>query len=261
MKCGNPSCGTEVLPARMKRCGRCKKEKYCGRECQVMHWRSGHREECKPCKAKAEPVGEKEYVYESSFTLIDDMTLDIMLEKQWGSFAVTHAGHKLTEGEGLEEAVKACIADLYNTHSTPERAPLGTPCASCKYFDFDVDFNIGEDMMAITGKEHESRTINVCRYCMALHMGVLNCALNFKNGEPKLLYQVMAEAQRMGEQIVTKQFGDPAAGAALHKVINLRNDFGKTLPEEKKAPIREAIRRVQRRATQARPAAENSPAS
>ena len=27
-------------------CGNCKKKRYCGRECQVAHWKSGHKSEC-----------------------------------------------------------------------------------------------------------------------------------------------------------------------------------------------------------------------
>ena len=32
----------------MSRCARCKRASYCSKECQVKHWKSGHKEECTP---------------------------------------------------------------------------------------------------------------------------------------------------------------------------------------------------------------------
>jgi len=37
-------CGKEIRS--WKKCGRCKKTRYCDRACHLRHWRNGHREEC-----------------------------------------------------------------------------------------------------------------------------------------------------------------------------------------------------------------------
>ncbi len=42
------TCGKqETCNGEFKRCSRCKKPYYCGKECQMKHWKEGHREECK----------------------------------------------------------------------------------------------------------------------------------------------------------------------------------------------------------------------
>ena len=41
--CFNPSCDNPGT----KRCGRCKRAFYCSSDCQVAHWRSGHKRRCK----------------------------------------------------------------------------------------------------------------------------------------------------------------------------------------------------------------------
>ena len=37
-------CGRHIQ--KWKKCGRCKKTRYCGRACHRKHWQNGHREEC-----------------------------------------------------------------------------------------------------------------------------------------------------------------------------------------------------------------------
>ncbi|KAG2492836.1 hypothetical protein HYH03_008990 [Edaphochlamys debaryana] len=48
--CGNPGCNNFDGPCeaslKLKQCGGCKAVRYCGRECQTVHWRSGHKGEC-----------------------------------------------------------------------------------------------------------------------------------------------------------------------------------------------------------------------
>jgi TPR repeat protein len=49
LECG--CCGKSqealVAPAALKRCAKCKGVRYCGRDCQAMHWTMGHKVECK----------------------------------------------------------------------------------------------------------------------------------------------------------------------------------------------------------------------
>ncbi|GFR48902.1 hypothetical protein Agub_g10850 [Astrephomene gubernaculifera] len=48
--CGNPHCsnlaGDSEAEVKLKACGRCGQVGYCCRECQVAHWRAGHKEAC-----------------------------------------------------------------------------------------------------------------------------------------------------------------------------------------------------------------------
>lgn len=49
--CSNPGCSQQVSKG-MKRCSRCKQVAYCSRECQLAHWKAGHREACAKCVQK-----------------------------------------------------------------------------------------------------------------------------------------------------------------------------------------------------------------
>jgi len=41
-------CGKlERRPGEFSQCSRCKKTKYCGKDCQTKHWKAGHKKECK----------------------------------------------------------------------------------------------------------------------------------------------------------------------------------------------------------------------
>eukprot|EP00058_Branchiostoma_floridae_P018833 XP_002604322.1 hypothetical protein BRAFLDRAFT_88612 [Branchiostoma floridae] len=53
-RCG--FCNRQELPeAKFQKCGRCRKTRYCSKECQQQHWRGGHKEECEERKTdKAE---------------------------------------------------------------------------------------------------------------------------------------------------------------------------------------------------------------
>lgn len=48
-KCSSPSCLARegVDGGTFRRCGGCKRAFYCSRHCQQVHWKAGHREECK----------------------------------------------------------------------------------------------------------------------------------------------------------------------------------------------------------------------
>jgi hypothetical protein len=46
-ECSNPECGG-IGP---KRCSRCKQVRYCGRECQLAHWKA-HKADCKRWSAE-----------------------------------------------------------------------------------------------------------------------------------------------------------------------------------------------------------------
>lgn len=47
-ECGNPECCKNERPGHtLLWCSRCKVTPYCNKECQVLHWNNGHKEECK----------------------------------------------------------------------------------------------------------------------------------------------------------------------------------------------------------------------
>lgn len=46
-QCNNPTCPSPDVPKLMA-CARCGKALYCGRDCQVNHWKNGHKALCKP---------------------------------------------------------------------------------------------------------------------------------------------------------------------------------------------------------------------
>eukprot|EP01029_Cantina_marsupialis_P029719 TRINITY_DN782068_c0_g1_i1.p1 TRINITY_DN782068_c0_g1~~TRINITY_DN782068_c0_g1_i1.p1 ORF type:complete len:188 (-),score=68.06 TRINITY_DN782068_c0_g1_i1:224-787(-) len=51
--CSNPSCeNVEQKAGQFSKCSACKSVHYCSKECQVTHWKSGHKAECKIAKAK-----------------------------------------------------------------------------------------------------------------------------------------------------------------------------------------------------------------
>jgi MYND finger/Sel1 repeat len=58
-KCFNPSCGRkDNADTRFQSCSKCKSVKYCSRECQVEHWKNGHKSQCKTLeKSKEEMKG------------------------------------------------------------------------------------------------------------------------------------------------------------------------------------------------------------
>lgn len=51
IKCSRPKCGQRQGNAsggcKFKVCSRCQKAMYCSSECQVAHWKEGHKAECK----------------------------------------------------------------------------------------------------------------------------------------------------------------------------------------------------------------------
>ncbi|CAH1233435.1 Hypp739 [Branchiostoma lanceolatum] len=48
-RCG--FCNRQELPeAKFQKCGRCRKTRYCSKQCQHQHWRGGHKDECKEKK-------------------------------------------------------------------------------------------------------------------------------------------------------------------------------------------------------------------
>ncbi|XP_078618474.1 uncharacterized protein LOC144886021 isoform X2 [Branchiostoma floridae x Branchiostoma japonicum] len=50
-RCG--FCNRQELPeAKFQKCGRCRKTRYCSKECQQQHWRGGHKEECEERKTE-----------------------------------------------------------------------------------------------------------------------------------------------------------------------------------------------------------------
>mmetsp|Transcript_17840 Transcript_17840/g.38921 ORF Transcript_17840/g.38921 Transcript_17840/m.38921 type:complete len:186 (-) Transcript_17840:171-728(-) len=57
--CSSPDCPHKGALAEaggrfdMKKCAKCKQAYYCSRECQMRHWKSGHRRECKELCAAA----------------------------------------------------------------------------------------------------------------------------------------------------------------------------------------------------------------
>lgn len=55
--CSNPTCGNTESKfgihlenneiGEFKNCSRCKATCYCSKDCQIAHWRNGHKQECK----------------------------------------------------------------------------------------------------------------------------------------------------------------------------------------------------------------------
>eukprot|EP00959_Pyramimonas_sp_CCMP1952_P070244 1466767-Pyramimonas_sp.AAC.1 len=45
-QCSNPGCTTQRPSGQLKRCGACKAAQYCDRDCQLRHWKQGHKKEC-----------------------------------------------------------------------------------------------------------------------------------------------------------------------------------------------------------------------
>ena len=39
-------CNKSASAAKLTRCAKCKLFHYCGRQCQVAHWRAGHKDDC-----------------------------------------------------------------------------------------------------------------------------------------------------------------------------------------------------------------------
>jgi hypothetical protein len=50
--CGVPKHVDDASRAAYKRCGRCRRAKYCGEACQRLHWRAGHKRQCQPPAAQ-----------------------------------------------------------------------------------------------------------------------------------------------------------------------------------------------------------------
>jgi hypothetical protein len=44
--CGNPACIEVEGEQKFKRCSRCRKVRYCSRDCQVIHWKAEHKQQC-----------------------------------------------------------------------------------------------------------------------------------------------------------------------------------------------------------------------
>ena len=51
-RCGH--CGTLATAQTLQLCTGCRQRAYCGRSCQLVAWRAGHKKECKLLKADAE---------------------------------------------------------------------------------------------------------------------------------------------------------------------------------------------------------------
>jgi len=45
-QCGNPLCNHVENDVKFKVCGRCKAFKYCSQDCQITHWKGGHKSNC-----------------------------------------------------------------------------------------------------------------------------------------------------------------------------------------------------------------------
>ncbi|KAK8800757.1 hypothetical protein WA158_000082 [Blastocystis sp. Blastoise] len=58
--CSNPECKkVEEVKGSFKTCSRCKKAIYCSKECQVAHWKNGHKQACKPVQPVSKPEPSK----------------------------------------------------------------------------------------------------------------------------------------------------------------------------------------------------------
>ncbi|GAQ80382.1 hypothetical protein KFL_000530100 [Klebsormidium nitens] len=61
-ECSNRACVAGVVEVRQKTfkaCGACGGAQYCSRECQMVHWKNGHKTECKIARQGASSKGEK----------------------------------------------------------------------------------------------------------------------------------------------------------------------------------------------------------
>ena len=48
--CGNPACTKDGGVTPLKECSRCQSVRYCCKNCQVSHWKNGHKKDCKRLK-------------------------------------------------------------------------------------------------------------------------------------------------------------------------------------------------------------------
>ena len=44
--CANCEKGAKYFSGKLNACGKCKAVWYCGRDCQVQHWKAGHKTDC-----------------------------------------------------------------------------------------------------------------------------------------------------------------------------------------------------------------------
>ena len=134
--------------------------------------------------------------------------------------SVTYLGHKLSTKASVIEAFK----DGYQNHGTPTRAPEGTQCANCRVATFDVDLNMAKDLnsLVLTAAEKAAcqhpKRINLCRHCVALHMGASNFAMPL----PATQYPSLAAALRDAEKLAAGMLVCPG----LHININYTNNYG-----------------------------------
>ncbi len=47
MQCARPGGREREAVANLMVCGTCRAVRYCGQECQKVHWQQGHRKECR----------------------------------------------------------------------------------------------------------------------------------------------------------------------------------------------------------------------
>ncbi|GAQ83054.1 hypothetical protein KFL_001340080 [Klebsormidium nitens] len=60
--CSNPECVDGVIEFRratFKSCSACSAAQYCSRECQLIHWKRGHKQDCKKAKGQANGSGQQ----------------------------------------------------------------------------------------------------------------------------------------------------------------------------------------------------------
>ena len=105
-ECAN--CLSADLPLTL--CARCRLTHYCGKPCQVQHWKSGHKERCVPLDAR-KPAAEVRNPGPITCAICLDALLDAVCKLPCG-----HAYHKeCVEGLrkfGVKQACPSCRAAL-----------------------------------------------------------------------------------------------------------------------------------------------------
>ena len=132
---------------------------------------------------------------------------------------ITYLGNVLTTKESILEAFK----DGYRNHGTDERASAGTECANCHRAPYSLDLDIRKDLnqllfklgAADTDEFMHPQRINLCSYCVPLHIGAQNFVFLSE-------YPTLVAALHEAEESWADTVGYPNA----HATFNHTNNYG-----------------------------------
>ena len=148
-KCAH--CGK--IPAKMMRCSRCQKVGYCGKDCQVGHWKAGHKKECAPpgkgdaSSSSSKKAGRLAHVQLAATSDPScpqlEMFLAMSARPDMTSFNMSFNGGKSTTGQKINEIPRPLCGQ---TIVVKIQVPMGGSCGM-KCYDkkrsFDLMFGYG----------------------------------------------------------------------------------------------------------------------